>query len=52
MREKWNEFVFDLCEAQNRNAEESEYHYIIESQLKLFIEVLYDKPGAQDARFS
>lgn len=35
MKEKWNEFVFDLNEARNRNADESEYHYIIESQLKL-----------------
>lgn len=35
MRDKWNEFVYDLREAQNRNAEESEYHYIIESQLKV-----------------
>lgn len=35
MKEKWNEFVFDLNEAKNRNADESEYHYIIESQLKL-----------------
>ena len=35
MKEKWNEFVYDLCEARNRNAEESEYQFIIESQLKL-----------------
>lgn len=35
MKEKWNEFVFDLNEAKNRDADESEYHYIIESQLKL-----------------
>ena len=35
MLEKWNEFVYDLCEAKNRNAEESEYHSIIESQMKL-----------------
>ena len=35
MNEKWNEFVYDLCEARNRNAEESEYQFIIESQLKL-----------------
>ena len=35
MQEKWNEFVYELLEAKNRNAEESEYHFIIESQLKL-----------------
>ena len=35
MQEKWNEFVYELLEAKNKNAEESEYHFIIESQLKL-----------------
>lgn len=35
MNDKWNEFVYDLCEARNRNVEESEYQFIIESQLKL-----------------
>ena len=36
MKEKWNQFVYDLDEAKNRGVDENEYHHLIESQLKVF----------------
>jgi hypothetical protein len=35
MIEKWNQFAYDLDEAKKRNANENEYHHLIESQLKV-----------------
>lgn len=35
MTEKWNQFVFDLCEAKRRDVDEDEYHRLIEIQFQL-----------------
>ena len=35
MLEKWNQFVFDLCEAKKRDVDEDAYHSLIETQLQL-----------------
>ncbi|MBQ8702143.1 MAG: DUF4357 domain-containing protein [Prevotella sp.] len=35
MQEKWNQFVYDLCEAKNRDVDEDIYHNLIENQLQL-----------------
>ena len=35
MQEKWNYFVFDLCEAKKRDTDEDSYHALIETQLQL-----------------
>ncbi len=35
MMEKWNQFVYDLCEARKGNVDENEYHRLIEIQLQL-----------------
>ena len=34
MIEKWNYFVYDLCEAQKRDVEEEGFHALIETQLQ------------------
>lgn len=35
MQEKWNHFVYDLCEAKNKDVDEDIYHSLIENQLQL-----------------
>lgn len=35
MKEKWNQFVYDLCDAKQRDVDEDEYHRLIEIQLQL-----------------
>ena len=35
MQEKWNQFVYYLCEAKKNDVDESEYHSTIEAQLQL-----------------
>lgn len=35
MIDKWNQFVYDLCDAKNRNVDENEYHRLIEIQFQL-----------------
>jgi hypothetical protein len=35
MQEKWNQFVYYLCEAKKNGVEEPEYHSTIEAQLQL-----------------
>ena len=35
MQEKWNQFVYDLCEAKNKDVDEDIYHSLIENQLQL-----------------
>ena len=35
MQEKWNYYVFDLCEAKKRDTDEDSYHALIETQLQL-----------------
>ncbi|MBP5425364.1 MAG: type I restriction enzyme HsdR N-terminal domain-containing protein [Prevotella sp.] len=35
MQTKWNQFVYLLSEAKKKNVEESDYHFLIEQQLKL-----------------
>ena len=35
MQEKWNYFVYDLCEAKKRDVDEDSYHALIETQLQL-----------------
>lgn len=35
MIEKWNQFVYDLCDAKKRNVDENEYHRLIELQFQL-----------------
>lgn len=35
MLEKWNQFVYDLCEAQKKDVDEDVYHSLIETQLQL-----------------
>lgn len=35
MQEKWNQFVYDLCEAKRKNVGEHEYHSIIETRFEL-----------------
>lgn len=35
MTEKWNQFVYDLYEAQQRDVDENEYHRLIETQFQL-----------------
>ena len=35
MIEKWNQFVYDLCDAKRRDVDEGEYHRLIEIQLQL-----------------
>lgn len=41
MIEKWNQFVYDLCDAQQRDVEEDDYHRLIESQFQLLGWVKY-----------
>ena len=43
MQTKWNEFVFGLCRAKEKNSEEREYHQEIERQLQLLGWSLYYK---------
>ena len=35
MQEKWNQFVYDLCEAKKRDVDEDIYHSLIETQMQL-----------------
>lgn len=35
MLEKWNQFVYDLCEAKKRDVDEDIYHSLIETQMQL-----------------
>lgn len=35
MIEKWNQFVYDLCEAKRKDVDEDSYHALIETQLQL-----------------
>jgi len=35
MQEKWNQFVYDLCEAKRRDVDEDTYHSLIETQMQL-----------------
>ena len=35
MQERWNQFVYDLCEAKNSDVDEDTYHSLIENQLQL-----------------
>ena len=35
MQDKWNQFVYDLCEAKKNGVDESRYHSMIEMQLQL-----------------
>ena len=35
MLEKWNQFVYDLCEAKKRDVDEDIYHSLIENQMQL-----------------
>ena len=35
MQEKWNQFVYDLCEAKKKDVDEDIYHSLIETQLQL-----------------
>ena len=34
MQEKWNYFVYDLCEAKKKDVDEDNYHTLIETQLQ------------------
>lgn len=34
MQEKWNYFVYDLCEAKKKDVDEDSYHTLIETQLQ------------------
>lgn len=34
MQEKWNQFVYDLCEAKKRDVDEEVYHSLIETQMQ------------------
>ena len=34
MQEKWNYFVYDLCEAQKKDVDEDSFHALIETQLQ------------------
>ena len=34
MTEKWNYFVYDLCEAKTKDIEEDGFHALIETQLQ------------------
>lgn len=43
MQVKWNQFVYLLCDAKQRNVEEDEYHSLIEQQLQLLGWSLYNK---------
>lgn len=43
MQTKWNEFVFGLCKAKEKDSEEREYHQEIERQLQLLGWSLYYK---------
>ncbi len=35
MQEKWNQFVYDLCEAKKKDVDEDNYHALIETQMQL-----------------
>lgn len=35
MQDKWNQFVYELCEAKKNGVDESKYHLMIEMQLQL-----------------
>lgn len=35
MIEKWNYFVYDLCEAKKNDVDEDSFHALIETQLQL-----------------
>ncbi len=41
MQEKWNQFVYVLCEAKKRGVEEDDYHAQIENQLQFLGWMLY-----------
>ena len=34
MIEKWNYFVYDLCEAKKKDVDEDSFHTLIETQLQ------------------
>ncbi len=42
MQVKWNQFVYLLCDAKQRNVDEDEYHSLIEQQLQLLGWSLYN----------
>lgn len=41
MIEKWNQFVYNLCEAKRKDVDEDTYHSLIENQLQLLGWVMY-----------
>ncbi len=41
MQEKWNQFVYVLCEAKKKDVDEDTYHTLIENQLQLLGWVMY-----------
>lgn len=41
MQEKWNQFVFVLCEAKKKDVDEDTYHALIENQLQLLNWMMY-----------
>ena len=41
MIEKWNQFVYNLCEAKKRDVDEDNYHTLIENQLQLLGWLMY-----------
>ncbi len=41
MQEKWNQFVYVLCEAKKKDVDEDTYHALIENQLQLLNWMMY-----------
>ena len=41
MQEKWNQFVYVLCEAKKKDVDEDTYHTLIENQLQLLNWMMY-----------
>lgn len=41
MQEKWNQFVYVLCEAKKKDVDEDTYHSLIENQLQLLNWMMY-----------
>ncbi len=41
MQEKWNQFVYNLCEAKKKDVDEDTFHNLIENQLQLLGWVMY-----------
>ena len=41
MQEKWNQFVYILCEAKKKDVDEDTYHTLIENQLQLLNWMMY-----------